>query len=536
MSTNILRDYQISGIEQINAAWAGGVQNVLYQLSTGGGKTVIAAEIFNAHRGGAIAIAHRMELVGQLSLTLAKYGIYHDIIAAKQTIRNIISTHMYELKKSYYCPGARKLVAGVDTLIRASDLPIVDLILQDEAHHVLRKNKWGKAAEMFPYAKGLYLTATPCRADGYGLGRHADGVIDTLIPGPDMRSELIAQGYLTDYKIIGAPCQIDLSDVPIAAGGDYSPPKLRDAIQKSHIVGNIVEHYLRFAAGKRGITFTVSIEHAGEIAAAYRDAGVPAEVISGTTPDLLRATLIRKFRDGEILQLVNVDLLGEGVDIPAIEVVSMARPTQSYAVYAQQFGRALRPLPGKTHALIIDHVNNYLQHGLPDRPRVWTLDRRDKRSRTAVAGVIPLRSCPNPRCLAVYERVRALCPHCGFKPVVGQRSAPEHVDGDLIELAPETLAALRGEVERIDGIAHPPGHLDPIAQRAVFNRHRDRQQTQLELRNKIAQWAGYQRAANLIDSEIYKKFYFLYGVDILTAQTLNVSDAEKLINKIDLLS
>ena len=121
------------------------------------------------------------------------------------------------------------------------------------------------------------------------------------------------------------------------------------------------------ASGTRlGVTFATDVETAGDIAAQYNAAGVPAAMVSADTPAAERNRLIGQFRNRDLLQLVNVDLFGEGFDVPAIEVVTMARPTKSYPVFAQQFGRALRPLPGKSHGIVIDHVNNVITHRLPD--------------------------------------------------------------------------------------------------------------------------------------------------------------------------
>ena len=94
------------------------------------------------------------------------------------------------------------------------------------------------------------------------------------------------------------------------------------------VVGDVVEHYKRLAMGKLGVTFASDVETATDIASRFRAEGVPAEVVSGKTPDHLRASILRRFKNREILQLVNVDLFGEGFDLPAIEVVSMARPTR----------------------------------------------------------------------------------------------------------------------------------------------------------------------------------------------------------------
>lgn len=530
-----LRPYQLAVMQDIYSAWALGNRNVLAQLATGAGKTVLFSKIIADHTGISIAIAHRVELVSQISLTLARCGVRHNVIAQKSAVREIVSIHMGELGRSYYDPQARCAVAGVDTLLRMDYktpwFAQVSLVIQDEGHHPLKDNKWGRAAKLFPNAYGLYPTATPCRADGRGLGRYADGLMDSLIVGPSMR-DLINLGYLTEYRIFAPPSNLDLSVVPLSASGDYSPPKLRTAVHKSHITGDVVSHYLRIASGKLGVTFAVDIEAATEIAKEFRANGVSAEVISSKTPDLLRASIMSRFRNREIMQLVNVDLLGEGVDVPAIEVVSMARPTQSYGLYSQQFGRALRPMEGKTHAIVIDHVGNVLRHGLPDAPRVWSLDRRERRSRSASDDAIPLRTCLNAACLAVYPRTLRNCPNCGFFSPPTVRSSPEYVDGDLLELDPEVLARLRGEIERIDASPKIPQHLEPIAQMGLAKKHHARQEAQGNLRTTIALWAGYLKARGLIDSEIYRTFFFTFGTDIGTAQTLGAKDAGNLSNKI----
>lgn len=530
-----LRPYQVAVMQEIYAAWGRGSRNVLAQLATGAGKTVLFAKIMADYTKPSIAIAHRVELVSQISLTLGRYGVRHNIIAQKGAIREIVSIHMNELNRSYYDPQARVAVAGVDTLLRMDRktpwFSQIGLVVQDEGHHPLKDNKWGTAAMLFPNAYGLYPTATPLRADGRGLGRHADGLMDSLVTGPSMR-DLINMGFLTEYRIFAPPSDLDLSTVPVSAGGDYSPPKLRTAVHKSHITGDVVSHYLKIAPGKLGVTFAVDIEAATEIAAEFRANGVAAEVISSKTPDLLRASIMNRFRNRDLLQLVNVDLLGEGVDVPAIEVISMARPTQSYSLYSQQFGRALRPMEGKTHAIIIDHVNNVLRHGLPDAPRTWSLERRERRSRGNNDDAIPLRTCLNATCLAVYERRYRNCPNCGFYSPPAIRSSPEHVDGDLFELDPDILARLRGEITRIDSPPRIPQNLDPIAQLGLAKKHHARQVAQATLRDAIALWAGYRKVEGLSDSEIYRIFFFTFGADIATAQTFNTKDAGILSQKI----
>jgi superfamily II DNA or RNA helicase len=529
-----LRDYQTSIITQVYAAWDEGHQNVLAQLATGGGKTVILSKIVSDVNAPTVVVVHRSELVSQISLTLARFGIYHDIIAQRSTIRNIVSLHHIEQKRSYYRATAQVHVASVDSLIRepagAAWMRNVELLIVDEAAHVLRDNKWGKACELFERARGFFPTATPCRGDGRGLGRQAHGVIDKMIIGVSMR-DLINQGYLTPYRIFAPYTAIDLNNVPVTASGDYSMPKLRGAVHKSKIVGDVVSHYKRIAAGKLGITFAVDVASAAEIAHAFRKAGVSAEIITAKTPDLERHAIMRKFRNREIMQLVNVDILGEGVDVPAVEVVSMARPTQSYSLFAQQFGRVLRTCGGKTHGLIIDHVDNCLRHGLPDSPRIWTLESRTRKERGTIERMLELKTCQ--KCTAVFEKYARACPYCEHVNALAGRATIEQVDGDLRELDLSAVNALMSEIDRIDGLVRIPAGLAYPAKRAIENMHTGRQLAQGQLRDAIAKWAGVKKHEGLDDSSIYRLFYAQFGIDILTAQTLGAKDARELMGRIE---
>lgn len=553
-----LRPFQSRLAQGIQDAWANGARVVYCVLPTGGGKTVIFSKFIREHRGASCIIVHRAELVAQASVTLARNGVWHRIIGPRELQRVCAALHMREVGKLFHDPRAQAAVAGVDTLIRRGEhlakwLPTVTLVVQDEGHHVLRDNKWGKAFEMFPNARGLFVTATPLRADGNGLGRHAHGYGDVMVVGPTGR-ELIDEGFLTDYRIIAPPTDIDYSHVPISASGEFSMPALRSVVHESNtIVGDVVRHYKKFAEGELGITFAVDVQSASELAAAYRDAGVPAECVSADTPDEIRFAVLRKFRNRQLLQLVNVDLFGEGFDLPAVTCVSMVRRTESYGLYCQQFGRALRVMvdddqwgqrtaaerraaiaaSGKPKAIIIDHVGNVARHGLPDVGRAWTLDAREKRSRTVDPDVIALRTCTNPECLAVFERFRTTCPYCGQTPTVGSRSSPDQVEGDLTELDPTALRALRGEIDRVVAPVVIPWGMPAAAAGGLRKAHAARADAQRALREAIALWAGWQRHMGYTDAEGYRRFWLTYGTDVGTAQTLGAREADELRERIE---
>lgn len=525
-----LRPFQQTANQGVYSAWAAGCQNVLLVIPTGGGKTVMFSEIMANNTGASVAIAHRQELVSQISVSLARNGVRHRIIGPPSVARACTSIHLAELKRNYIDPAGRIAVAGVDTLIRMEPDPwmqTVSLAVCDEAHHITTKNKWGLAMRMFPNARGLGVTATPLRLDGQGLGRHADGIMDHMVVGPNMR-ELITLGWLVDYKIFAPPSDLDLRNVSLSAGGDFSPPKLAIAVHKSRIVGDIVQHYQRITPGKQGITFAVDVVSAGEIAAAYRLAGVPAESLSAKTPDALRASVLRKFRNREIKQLVNVGLFDEGFDVPDVEVVSDGAPTMSFTKFAQRFGRMMRIFEGKLYGVYIDHVGNVHRHGLPDSFRDWTLDRRERRSGVLVRNVIPVRTCP--QCTAAYERIYPACPYCGFKPEPQGRGSPELVDGDLSEMTPEALARLRGEID-----APPAWHPDRIIAATLAKHHRAKVEAQTGLRAAMALWGGQRTAAGDSIAVAQRRFYHRFGgIDVATAQTLNAREAMELTERIKL--
>lgn len=559
------RPFQQHLHDGIFAAWSRGARNVMPVLATGGGKTVIISNVMLQYKDPVypyqLALAHRKELTSQISIALARNGVRHRIIGGKDLLKDIVALHMSELGRDYTNQNAAIAVAGVDTILNHDPkdpwLKQVGLVVQDEGHHVLAANKWGRAMDMFPNARGLFPTATPKRADRQGLGRHADGLVDEMVTGPTMR-ELIDMGYLTDYRIFAPPCDIDVSQVSISdTTGDYSQTQLRNVMHESKtIVGDVVSHYLKIAKGKLGVTFAVDVEEATKIAVAFRAAGVPAEVVSAKTPSSLRSAILKRFKRREILQLVNVDLFGEGFDLPAIEVVSMARPTMSFSLFCQQFGRSLRLMISeelskqwgdftdeqrrahiaastKPTAIVIDHVSNVVTHGLPDAYREWSLDRGERRSRRKVDDVVPCRSCLNPLCVRVYERIYKSCPYCGHYPEPAGRSEPEQVDGDLMELDPAVLKQLRGQIAKIDGGFYAPPRVDPAIVYNMSNNHAMRQTAQRELRDQMALWAGYQNHLGRHDlTELYRRFFFMFGTDMMTAQTLGAPEARELRDRI----
>jgi len=539
-----LRPFQATLKSQVFQSWNQGAQNVVMQLATGGGKTVTLSSITLDWKdwGFVCIIAHRQELIGQLSLTLAKYGVFHRVICPPAVRRAIERAHIEALGRSYIDMTAPNIVASIDALNRqdCSDwAKFVTLWIVDEGHHVVLDNKWHKGIAQFthPQCRGLLPTATPARADGKGLGRPSlggHGVADVMVEGPAMRW-LIGEKYLSDYRVVCPTSDLHvLGDV--GATGDWSSKQLKEAAKRSHIVGDLVKGYMSYGWGKLGVTFCTDVETAMATTVAYRLNGIRAECLTGQTDDYLRREMLKRFERRELDQLVAVDIISEGFDLPAIECLSMGRPTASFPLYAQQFGRALRILEGKGLALIIDHVSNIIRHhGPPDRPRQFSL--ASKEARTKGVPEIPFRVCPE--CTEPYQAVVALCPACGHKPEPQTRSSPAAVDGDMAEMSPELLARLREDIAALDQSVeevrsdHALNKWGQMLSNVQCRNHVFAQDAQRRLRATMAVWAGPLYAQGYADSNIQRAFFHRFGLSVPEAMALRQREAEALTAKLE---
>ncbi|NRB00783.1 MAG: DEAD/DEAH box helicase family protein, partial [Rhodobacteraceae bacterium] len=241
-----LRDYQHQLKNDVYTAWDSGHNNVIMQSATGSGKTVTFCDILREQKTPSVVTAHRSEIVSQISLALAEQQVPHNIIATDSLVKYIQRLHEQKAGRIWFNGNAKTTVGSVQTLTSKKRINTLGqwakqqrLWVQDEGHHVLANNIFGKAHDLFVNARGLLPTATPCRADGKGLGRHADGVADTIVEGPDMRW-LIDQGNLTDYRIFAPPTEIDFDSMKIGTTGDYTDESMKLAIRKSTIVGDVV--------------------------------------------------------------------------------------------------------------------------------------------------------------------------------------------------------------------------------------------------------------------------------------------------------
>lgn len=316
----------------------------------------------------------------------------------------------------------------VQTLTRRIDkLPTPDVILVDEAHHALARS-YQNILNKFPKAIVLLFTATPHRTGRVQLDR----IADDIIVGQSIH-ELTEKGFLAPFRYFQPPGDFDSKLLKRGSTGDFTNESMSQAMS-TKIFGHIVKQYKRIAPGMQAVVYTYSIDSAIKIAAEFNSEGISAVEVDGTTSKEKRALAVRKFRDQEIKILVNVNLFTEGVDLPNVDCVIMARPTASLALYLQFSMRCLNPRPGKT-AIIIDHANNFKSFGYPDDDRDWkqAIKSGKQKSKTLLKDPgMSIVTCDY--CFAVVKASEVKdgkCPICG-KPIKVHEAKPVS-DVDLVE-------------------------------------------------------------------------------------------------------
>ena len=334
-------------------------------MPTGTGKTVVLASLVNEQlringeesNRCVWIVAHRRELVGQIRETVGRFMMHErpahgcaadgvnggGVVGRDALLPGKTSIHVYSIQ------WLSKHYGDVDGE--------PGLVVIDEAHHALAetyKELWRRC----PEAKFLGMTATPCRLNGKGF----TDLFDVLVAS-DGVAEFVRQGWLSAFDYVS-----------IRPGSEEQG--LVDMLKKRGLnrkpgIARLYDSVRKYADGKKGIVYAVSIEHARNIAGYYNERGLSAVAIDGKTPAGLRKRMVDDFRRGRIRVLVNVDVFSEGFDCPDVEFVQLARPTLSLAKYLQQVGRGLRKTGGKDSCMIIDNVGLYLMFGLPTDSRDW---------------------------------------------------------------------------------------------------------------------------------------------------------------------
>lgn len=380
-----LRPYQNEIVENVRKAWKAGYKAPCVVLSCGGGKSCIVAEMarrttWNGKR--VLFLVHRRELVDQIFRTFVRWGVLMDLCDI-----GMVQTFTRRLKK------LRKPA----------------LIITDENHHSLAQS-YKRIYEYFPDVPRVGVTATPIRLNGDGLGDVNDILVESV-----STKWLIDHNCLAPYDYY-APNVADLTGLHTKMG-EYVTADIEKAMVKNTVFGDVIKYYRQLADGKKAVCYCASVKHSLATAEEFKKAGISAEHIDGSTPKAERDRIISQFRKGCITILCNVDLISEGFDVPDCECAILLRPTHSLTLYIQQSMRCMRYRPGK-RAVIIDHVGNYVRHGMPDDDRTWTLEKKDRKAKKkAVDNSEKVRQCPE--CFYTFAAPnpgeKSTCPHCGYE-------------------------------------------------------------------------------------------------------------------------
>jgi superfamily II DNA or RNA helicase len=310
------------------------------------------------------------------------------------------------------------------------------LLIIDESHAVAGSEKYRALLAKYNNLPVIGLTATPFAA---GMAKHYDELsgplFEHLVVGATIK-ELVDAEYLVDCDVF-APSEPDLRKVRSSKGIDglldYAQSDLEKATDKPELIGDILTHWHRLAAGKQTVVFASGISHSKHIVETFQAAGVSAEHIDYHADDDERAAILGRFARGETMVLSNVALLSEGWDCPSTEVMILARPTRSLIRFIQMVGRVLRPAPGKTKALLLDHSGSTARLGHPcDDLPLELDDGKPKASRKQKGECRESLPKPCPSCKYVRPAGIHECPKCGFKPE--RQSNVEVIAGDLVKL------------------------------------------------------------------------------------------------------
>jgi len=405
-----LRDYQEKGISQLRSKFKEGKKRVIFFLATGGGKGACISWLIDScikNNTRVLVLVRRRSLIVQI-VQIVK--MYHNNIAGI-----IMGTTPMNL--SHLCQ-----VASIDTFHRRIDKLKNDFkfIIIDECHDTSSPS-YKRALEWLGDKQYVGFTATPFNENPFW---------EDYVKPIEMH-ELRDQGSLSDAKVYSPPT-IDVSEVRKQAG-DFNNQDLFDKTTKSKVIGDVVEHYIKYGLDKPAILFAVNKAHSKIMAAAFNNSGIPATHCDDEHTVEERSIAIRNLESGKIKVLCNCNIFSTGVDIPVAQVGIMVRPTMSEILYVQQIGRLLRPHKNKDYAIILDHAGNTHRHGMPFEVRDAVIGADDKNKNKNKNNIGKLRTYTCKECFYISATNFIQCPMCDHERKLTDRVI-DHEDGELIEI------------------------------------------------------------------------------------------------------
>lgn len=391
--------------------------NTLGVAPTGCGKTImlsaVAGDLLAGGAAKACVLAHRDELTEQ---NRTKFG----------RVNPAISTTVVDAKEKSW--AGQVTFAMVPTLARPANLeamPVLDLLVIDEAHHAAAdtyRRIIDRARERNPDLKLYGVTATPNRGDRKGLRAVFSNVADQIRIG-----ELVASGHLVPPRtfVIDVGVQDQLSKVRRTAD-DFDMAEVDAIMNRSPVTDAVIRHWREKAGDRQTVVFCSTVDHATNVTAAFKDAGIDAALVTGEMPESARRSVLARYAAGGCRVVVNVAVLTEGWDHPPTSCVVLLRPSSFKCTMIQMVGRGLRTIdpqehPGvvKTDCIVLDFGTSSLLHGSLEQDVDLTGREAD--------GEAPTKSCPE--CGAIVPLGVPECPLCGYLFSAGGAEG-----GDIVQL------------------------------------------------------------------------------------------------------
>jgi superfamily II DNA or RNA helicase len=354
-----LYDYQIKDLNRIFDVMLEESDNfnLLYQLPTGGGKTVIFSEIVRRyiakHNKKVVILTHRIELCKQTASVLSGFKVKNKVINSKvKTLPD---------QDDYQC-----FVAMVETLNnRLSDndfqLRNVGLVIIDEAHY----NSFRKLFKFFEECFILGVTATPLSSN---IKLPMKDNYNKLIVGDDIAT-LIKNGFLANAEMYHY--DVGLTSLKIGINGDYTVKSSEALYTNSLMQSKLLHAYEELAKGKKTLIFNNGIYTSKEVYYTFNKAGYPVKHLDNTANKEERKSILKWFKETPDAVLTSVSILTTGFDEPSVESIILNRATRSLTLYFQMIGRGSRIYKNRTSFQVIDLGNNLARFGPWNQPVDW---------------------------------------------------------------------------------------------------------------------------------------------------------------------
>jgi len=331
--------------------------NLLYQLPTGGGKTVIFSsivrEFIQRTNKKVLILTHRIELCKQTSKMLSEFGVLNKIINSK--VKELPD------QEDYMC-----FVAMVETLnnrLHDEKLEIQDigLVIIDEAHY----NSFRKLFKFFEKCFILGVTATPLSSN---IKLPMKDNYRELIVGDSIAS-LISKGFLAKAKVF---CyDVGLQSLKVGINGDYTVKSSEELYSNLSMQEKLLNAYLDKSKGKKTLIFNNGINTSKEVYETFRNAGFPIRHLDNTTSKQDRKDILKWFKHTPEAIVTSVSILTTGFDEPSVQTIILNRATKSLTLYFQMIGRGSRILNNKADFNVIDLGNNVVRFGHWSAPVDW---------------------------------------------------------------------------------------------------------------------------------------------------------------------